>query len=127
LTISDLEDGDGDPLGYDDSGTPREIADIVFSEIGRTTTTATNREQLYFAGDNSSIVTRYRPSGAGAEEGGDGGAVNATFVGQGVDGPLGVIGTWTLNDSDVGRINDVGVPEDDTDVTIYGAFGAELP
>ena len=125
LTISDLEDGGGDPLRHSASGTTGvEIADIVFSGIGRTAVELADQKRLYFA--ETVTATRYRPSGS-TEVSGQGGVVNATFVGQTVDGPLGVIGTWTLTDGDVGRINDDGNNLEDKTATIYGAFGAELP
>ena len=48
-------------------------------------------------------------------------------MGQGVDGPLGVIGTWTLTDSTVGRVSADGSEVADLGQAIYGAFGAEIP
>ena len=53
--------------------------------------------------------------------------VKALFVGQGVDGPLGVIGTYTLTDSTVGRVAPDGSHTDDIGRPIYGAFGVEVP
>ena len=48
-------------------------------------------------------------------------------MGQGVDGPLGAIGTWTLTDDTVGRVAPDGSHTDDLGVDIYGAFGVEVP
>ncbi len=65
----------------------------------------------------------------------------ALFLGQGVDGPLGVIGTYTINTGTVvtpgtvsslegesiGRLGADGTQSVDVGVTIYGAFGAQVP
>ena len=61
--------------------------------------------------------------GSGIETSG----VNALFVGQGVDGPLGVIGTWTVQDSTIARISADGSEVSDPGAAIYGAFGAQVP
>jgi len=57
----------------------------------------------------------------------DGASVKALFVGQGVDGPLGVIGTWSYRDATVGRIDATGTTVMDLGALITGAFGAEAP
>jgi len=77
---------------------------------------------------------------APATTGGTG--VKALFVGQGVDGPLGVIGTYTINagtavtpdnvtsaaeTTSIGRLGADGLQSVDVGVTIYGAFGAQVP
>ena len=75
-------------------------------------------------------------------------SVTSLFVGQGVDGPLGVIGTWTLADESIARVNAAGTGTDDavifTDTsagangdtataataglsTLRGGFGADIP
>ncbi len=51
----------------------------------------------------------------------------ALFVGHGVEGPLGVIGTWTLKDPNVGRIHANGTILQGMGLEIRGAFGADLP
>ena len=83
-----------------------------------------------------------------------GSGVKAMFVGQGVDGPLGAIGTYTIatgaavtagnvNDGDngvtlegvdeipvstsIGRLGADGTQAADVGATIYGAFGAQAP
>ena len=53
--------------------------------------------------------------------------VAALFVGQGVDGPLGVIGTFTLDDDNVVRVNAAGTGVEEGTVAIYGGFGADIP
>ncbi len=68
--------------------------------------------------------------------------VKALLVGQGVDGPLGVIGTYTLDagtavtpgnvtsadaTTSIGRLGADGLQSVDVGVTIYGAFGAQVP
>ena len=54
-------------------------------------------------------------------------SVKALFVGQGVDGPLGVIGTWTVQDDDIGLVSADGTAVVNIGNTIHGAFGAEAP
>ena len=75
-------------------------------------------------------------------------SLESLFVGQGVDGPLGVIGTWTLADESVARVNAAGSGTDDAVIfedtnagangttattetaglsTIRGGFGADIP
>ena len=73
-------------------------------------------------------------------------SAKALFVGQGVDGPLGVIGTYTIATGDeitpgvgdnavtdatastsIGRLGADGTQSVDVGVTIYGAFGAQVP
>ncbi len=148
LTLSGLASAVGDPLsqgGSDTDGSEspgNEIADIVFPGIsiavGGQGTFANNMiaGDPGTADDDGNIpygeVTveggRYRLVTAGTDVNAQGTAsVQALFVGQGVDGPLGVIGTWTLTDTTVGRINGAGTSVDDLGVSIYGAFGVEAP
>ncbi len=71
-----------------------------------------------------------------------GSGVKALFVGQGVDGPLGAIGTYTIAtgtaetpgavtdavaSTSIGRLGADGTQSVDVGVTIYGAFGAQVP
>ena len=70
-----------------------------------------------------------------------GSGVKALFVGQGVDGPLGAIGTYTIATGDavtpgnvaaltstsIGRLGADGTQSVDVGVTIYGSFGAQVP
>ena len=75
-----------------------------------------------------------------------GSGVKALFVGQGVDGPLGVIGTYTIAtgavitpgagtnavtdaaaSTSIGRLGADGLQSVDVGATIYGAFGAQVP
>ena len=151
LTISGLASAAGDPLSQggsatvaaDGSTTGNEIADIVFPglviNVGEQGTYASNMI-VGTAGtpdddDNvSSYIeiavadVRYRRVAAGADIPAAGSqTAKALLVGQGVDGPLGVIGTWTLSDGTVGRIAPTGDHIDDLGAAIYGAFGAEVP
>ena len=112
LTISDLASAVGDPLSQGGSGstTGVEIADIVFpgisivvgdegSFVNKMIAGAKGAEDAdgnfsYSEADVSG--GRYRFATGGGDVDVDGTAkVQALFVGQGVDGPLGVIGTWT--------------------------------
>ena len=149
LTISNLASAVGDPLTQGGSAdrtsataAGNEIGDIVFPGLSIVV-----GSQGDFAGnlivgtagtpdDDSNVAyteaavtgARYRQAAAGADLPGAGTAtVKALFVGQGVDGPLGVIGTWTLTDGAVGRLAPDGSHTDDLGAAIYGAFGAEAP
>ena len=54
-------------------------------------------------------------------------SVGALFVGQGVDGPLGVIGKFTLTDPYVARVNAAGNNVEEGAEIIRGAFGVDVP
>ena len=143
LTISDLQDKDGDPLRTGQG----EVADIVFAalpiEVGLP---GANSGHLIVGdkgtadGDGNYTYTeigaatdnfRYRFTDTRVQEAKKNEAtekVKALFVGQGVDGPLGVIGTWTVTDTDLGLTNDNGVIDAKSQgIPIYGSFGADLP
>ena len=156
LTLGDLADADGDPLTYfvlgTSTGAGQEIAEIVFDgmviEVGLP---GTRSGQLIVgaetAGTPANGVTpftyaeigltpadsvRYRLTEIGnSDMPGTGSAgdasVAALFVGQGVDGPLGVIGTFMLNDPNVARVNAAGTGVEEGSVRIYGGFGADVP
>ena len=148
LTISGLASAVGDPLSQGGSADTtvanapgNEIADIVFPTMNiivggegdfannmvvGTAGTAVNGNIPY--GEVNVTNVRYRRALAGADIAAAGtNTVKALFVGQGVDGPLGAIGTWTLTDDTVGRVAPDGSHTDDLDVDIYGAFGVEVP
>ena len=143
LTISDLASADGDPLSQGGSGDTigNEIADIVFPGISilvggkgdfagnliAGTADTTDPQKVTYS---EALVQngRYRlVNGVNDVSVGGTDSVQALFVGRGVDGPLGVIGTWTLTDSTVGRVAPTGDHTDDLGSPIYGAFGAEVP
>ena len=154
LTISGLASAVGDPLSQGganvDANDPtvadpgNEIMDIVFptmniivggqgdfanNMIVGTAGTADADGNIPY-GEAAVSDVRYRRALAGADIAATGGAtttVKSLFVGQGVDGPLGVIGTYTLTDSAVGRVAPDGSHTDDLGQAIYGAFGAEVP
>ena len=143
LTISGLASADGDPLSVGGSATApgNEIADIVFPGLNILVgaqgdfannlivgTGTADADGNFAYGEVAATGTRYRLASAGIDDPAGGtNTVKALFVGQGVDGPLGVIGTWTLRDSDLGRISPDGSHADLVDTPIYGAFGAEVP
>ena len=149
LTISGLSSSVGDPLSQGGSADTsvataagNEIADIVFPGmsiiVGGTGDFANNMivGEAGTADSDGNIpygevaVTggRYRRATAGGDIGATGTATaKALFVGQGVDGPLGVIGTWTLDDDTVGRVAPDGSHTDDLGQAINGAFGVEVP
>ncbi len=148
LTISDLATAAGDPLSQGGSGRPAddnpgfEIADIVFPGLAIIVGGRGAYENNMIAGEPSIPAddepftysevgvedTRYRRVAAGIDITATGTrTAKALFVGRGVDGPLGVIGTWTLDDDTVGRIAPEGDHVDALGATIYGAFGAQVP
>ena len=145
LTISDLASAAGDPLTQtSDTGTDpdgSEIADIVFPGISilvggpgafannliAGTANAIDPQKVTYS-EASVVSGRYRLVNGGGDVdviGTD--SVQALFVGRGVDGPLGLIGTWTLDDNNVGRLHADGTKQADRGAAIYGAFGAEVP
>ena len=149
LTISGLQSAVGDPLSQGGSAdvtvataAGNEIMDIVFptmniivggqgdfsnNMIVGTAGTADADGNIPYQ-EASVTDVRYRRALAGADIAATGtNTVKALFVGQGVDGPLGAIGTWTLTDDTVGRVAPDGSHTDDLGVDIYGAFGVEVP
>ncbi len=146
LTISGLASAVGDPLAHGGNTTDttgNEIADIVFGSanirVGETGAYANNLivgtpgeadEGNVNSYTEIAAVGRYRRADAGDDIPASGATqtVKALFVGQGVDGPLGVIGTWTLDHDEVGRIVAEGDHAVDlVGVPIVGAFGAQIP
>ncbi len=148
LTISGLVSAVGDPLSQGGSGTVadnnpgNEIADIVFPGMtiivggagdfanNMVVGTAVDTDPTDITYNEVGVDgTRYRQAAAGADIVASPATdtVKALFVGQGVDGPLGVIGTWSLTDATVGRVAPDGSHVDDFGAAIYGAFGVEIP
>lgn len=149
LTISDLQSAVGDPLSQAGSADEAvataagiEIADIVFpgmsiivggqgdfanNMIVGTAGTADCQGNIPY-GEAPDADVRYRQAAARGDITATGtNTAKALFVGQGVDGPRGVIGTWTLTDDTIGRVAPDGSHTDDLGVEIYGAFGVEVP
>ena len=143
LTISDLASATGDALsqgGSTETGSlspGNEIADIVFpglSIVVGAQGTCGGNMIVGTAGEavdgnvcsyNEVAVSsaRYRRAISVTTDGdielAGSASVKALFAGQGVDGALGVIGTWTMTDSTVGRVNGAGTSVDDLGATIY--------
>ena len=107
---------------------------------------ATDPEDVTYSEIEQAAAGRLRFAALGTVDNTDsppttGTSVKALFVGQGVDGPLGVIGTYTiaagdavtpagvtsLTSTSIGRLGADGTQSVDVGVTIYGAFGAEAP
>ena len=122
--IQNLQNADGDPLTYTDStaGAAREIPieGLVLEGI---TIQADSAKRLFFS-DASPAVARLRFAtvrDADVDLTADRSvttSIEGKFVGQHLDGPQGVIGTWTLS---AGGETTIG-----TGSTVFGAFGAEL-
>ncbi len=159
LTLGNLADSTGDPLTFtgDITGATRpaegfEIEEIVFRgmtiEVGlpgansghlivgnEAAVTPATTPATWTYGEvtlTPSSDVRYRLSAIDlADQPGDGAAsVAALFVGQGVDGPLGVIGTYTLSDTRVARVrppNAAGVEVEEGAEIIFGGFGVDIP
>ena len=149
LTISDRASAVGDPLSQGGSTTTgilwlgNEIADIVFLGIliavGAQGTFASNMiAGTAGTADGDGEVSSYSEVAVsgflyrlGTAESGIAGtgtaSVKTLFVGQGVDGPLGVISTWTMDSATVGRVNRPGTSVDDLGQAIYGGVGVEAP
>ena len=121
----------GDNMGHlivGTAGTPDADGNVAYTEIAPTT--ARLRYSALGTVDNT---TSPPTTGSG---------VKAMFVGQGVDGPLGAIGTYTIAtgteetptavtdataSTSIGRLGADGTQSVDVGVTIYGAFGAQVP
>ena len=153
LTISDLANLSGDPVSHGGTASNKgnEITDIVLGGfaitvgegpnagglvVGTAVLDATDTTKVigYNEVDVAETSATFRFGRVGLTDiDGDttdnsaGTKVKALFVGQGVDGPLGLIGTWTLTDAAVGRFSADGTKADNIGATIRGAFGAELP
>ena len=109
------------------AGTPDANGNVAYTEIAPTSA------RLRFAALGTVDNTTSPPT--------TGSGVKAMFVGQGVDGPLGAIGTYTIATGDavtpgnvtgttstsIGRLGADGTQTVDVGVTIYGAFGAQVP
>ena len=159
LTLGGLADSTGDPLTFSsqtvntDTTEGREIAEIVFSGMRIEVGLPGGQSGRLIVGDETegaagtytygelrltaSNDVRYRLAAIGETDlpGVEGTntvttGVGALFVGQGVDGPLGVIGTWTLDDDRVHRVRPptgAGVRVEEGNIPIYGSFGADVP
>ena len=128
VTISDLANDNGDMLALKEAEGYATIRDIVFPEISVKQGLAANElNQLVFKEVGHAVRYRFEAIDKPDERGATAGGIDGRFVGRGVDGPVGVIGTWSLDDSSVGRVNDDASELVDLGNVIYGAFGAELP
>ena len=110
LIVGTRSDGSGTPTTY------------MYSEIA---TSGEDSIRVRFTdqgmADNTEVTAALPTATA------DGASLKALFVGQGVDGPLGVIGTWSYRDATVGRVDETGTTVKDLGALITGAFGAEAP
>ena len=143
MTVSDLASAAGDPLTQDGSGTApgNEIADLVmggFSIIVGSDESPSPGQLVIgvelpggladtFFGETQTTRVRFSSSSLpdATHEGSS--VINGFFVGQGVEGPLGVIGRWSLSGAEFGRLSPDGTHADDLGEAIRGSFGAEAP
>ena len=134
VTFSNLASDNGDMLAYGTGGDYDVVRDIVFQGIN----VGTIDSEVVFdedaigaraARDDFGVRLRY----VDASESDlvlttPAGTINGKFVGATVDGPLGLFGIWDVAaDTSLGRVNAVGDDIVDTNMAIYGAFGAEAP
>ena len=115
----DLRDEHGDALTYTvvDAGTAESVAvqAMILPEI---TIRVASDGGVYFTDDDVS-ATRVRFVDLTKDDTAlDSTAIAGKFVGHGVGGPPGMIGTWAVADDGDRRLG--------TGHTLYGAFGAEL-
>ena len=116
--ISDLQDTDGDLLSVVGTG---DIAQLVFTG---TTVTFNDDNQLVFNGDTPvDVRAEFLNRSINSQNFNGAGTLEGMFVGRTQDGPLGVIGRWTLDD---GGINHQGAAAEQA-WQFEGAFGADLP
>ena len=126
VTISDLQNGNGDRLAIGTASSATGLGrDLVFSNISVSTDANNNLvfDSAEIAGTRLNYVNRSTP----AFDDFDSSMIGGKFIGQSVDGPLGVIGTWEIEDSTLGRYKGAGGGVTALGVRIYGAFGAEAP
>ena len=143
LTVSDLASAAGDPLTQDGSGTApgNEIADLVMGAFNIIVGPdgSPNPGQLVigaylpivttssFLAETQTTRVRFSSSSLPDATHASSAAAEGFFVGQGVEGPLGVIGRWSLTGAVFGRLSPDGTHADDLGEGILGSFGAEAP
>ncbi len=117
--ISDLENvGNGDPLLYAVAATDkRAIREIVFA--------ARVDADLSFEDESVAAITYFGGATGLDTEMSTTASLQGKFVGQDIDGPLGVIGTWTLKGGNAGAPGQIGNIGNNSHM-IHGAFGAEV-
>ena len=118
--ISGLGDEHDDPLLADTVTDGRgaedmAVAAIIFPEIA---IRVASDGRVYFKEDGGSAGRVRFVDQAKTEVAPDLAMIEGKFVGQGLDGPPGVIGIWTVRDEGDTRLG--------TGDILYGAFGAEL-
>ncbi len=136
LVLSDLRSvSNGDYLYHNASGVIEEVRRVTFPKTVFGTEDSYKASFPSWAGDykldfvggkaDRNITIDYRDSGVAQVKQSFSSLLNFMFVGNSADGPLGVIGRYELTDTgSVGRFS-----TDDTanNLTLKGAFGADLP
>ena len=110
MTISNLADSDGDPVA-----TAGGVAIETITFPGIDITHDEDSDEIVFINTKADIRLASAPLGTSVVINTDANTIKGKFVGQDVEGPLGVIGTWSVHTAAV------------TGATIHGAFGAERP
>ena len=144
VTISNLENGEFGPMRWWPAGQHKEVdakyAEVRSLDLGEIDIQTTNdKDQVYFDDDNLSITPRvYRESDGFKEDdtvdpSAFKGTIKGIFVGEGLDGPLGMLGQWTV-ETGVG-LPDAGKSESKSreyigvggavGVKLHGSFGAD--
>lgn len=115
----DLRNELGDALTYTVTDAGRvEVGAIRAMILPEITIRVAGDGAVYFANDDVSDARLRFVDSSRSDSELDSVAVDGKFVGQGVGGPPGVIGTWTSTDAGDTRLG--------SGDTLYGAFGAEL-
>ena len=122
MTISGLASSDGDtplargpsnPFGGPNPPEDTPLEAIIFKGVDIRVNTSTN--EVGFNGGDYEF--RFGPLGTRSYPSGTPNVIDGKFVGQDADGPLAVIGTWTVTNLALKWPND----------ELYGSFGAERP
>ncbi len=96
---------------YSNGSTVGGVSTIIFDDAIQIARNDSGHNELTFSGD-SDVRLRYADitqTDASATS-----SINGVFVGKSIDGPLGVLGSWTLTNSGDGE-------------NLQGAYGADLP
>ena len=122
-TLSDVRDAsNGDPLMFPSGGTASEVDSVIMSGVNAShVATGDNENQIRFSGAPTVRVAFVNASLTDENVGGTH-SLSGVFVGRNVDGPLGVIGMFTISNADFNFALDTGSSGE-----LMGAFGADAP
>jgi hypothetical protein len=118
LVVMNLENANGDLLGFGSDDNQTDVGEFIFSS---NTANVTRSDEMISVDTNATWTLAYELATAGRprETGASGSDVEGLFVGFTREGPLGLIGRWSIPSTSGGQ--QVGGGQ-----RIDGAFGAEL-